>query len=319
MKHPLRLLALLFIFLFNSCGYQQTEEDKYPEIPVFPEHTNSKISITEFPYTLTNIKYNQNHVFANDENGNWIILDRKFNVIKQLHKPSGYTPSYMSNDGTLYTIKPHDQPELNEVYQRSMQNDFKKELVKPLILKIRGRANIKDSLQSVYTHKTKAHIDSLTAVIYKKEEKNLTESLKALHTNLVSIFPLTPEVSVLKYKNKTVALCTSYDHSDAFKAFLEQTQLKALKPIWHLEKSPKSFGKVVLGNSFSGNHYVGGYTPYGYNYVELSLHDKTTRFKAKNANNGNGVHILYESKDTIIVKEVQKLYHITLNPNSKSL
>jgi len=312
MHYTLRIVCLLFIFLFNSCGYQKTEHDKHPEIPIFPEHTNNKIAITEFPYNLTNIKYNQNHVFGDNKNGGWIILDRKFNTIKQLSKPPGYTQSYISKDGTIYVITPHEKPELNVVYKLSMQDDFKKEPLETLILNPREGVTIKDSLRLIYKNETDKHIDSLTAIIYNKEEKQIAESLKILKTDLISIFPLTNEVSVLKYKNKARALYTKYNHTNAFKVILEQTRLNELKPIWHLEKSPTSFDKVVLGNSFSGNHYVGGYTPYGYNYIELSLHNETTRFKAKNVNNGHGVHILYESKDTIILKDFKKLYRITL-------
>ncbi|MBP1840777.1 hypothetical protein [Formosa algae] len=312
MNHTLRITFLIVIFIFNSCGYQRTEEDKHPEIPIFPKHTNNKISIKEFPFYLTNIKYNQKHVFANNKNGDWLILDRKFNTIKQLNKPSGYVHSYISNDGTIYFLKPKEKTELNEVYKFSIQDNFKKEKLENLILKSREGVTIRDSLNAVYKNQTNKHIDSLTSDIYKKEEKLIAESIKKLNSNLISIFPLTNGVSVLKYENKAFALYTRYDHTNEFKAVLEKTQQDELKPIWHLEKSPKSFGKVTLGNSFSGNHYVGGYTPYGYNYVELSLNNETTKFKAKNSNNGNGVNILYKSKDTIIINDFEKLYYITL-------
>jgi hypothetical protein len=312
MNHTLRITFLIFVFIFNSCGYQRAEEDKYPEIPVFPKHTNNKISIKEFPFYLTNIKYNQKNVFANNKNGDWLILDRKFNKIKQLSKPSGYTHSYINKDGTIYYIKPNEKPELNIVYKFSIQDNFKKKKIEKLILNSREGITIRDSLNLVYKNQTNEHINSLTFNIYQKEEKLISERIKKLKSNLISIFPLTNEVSVLKYENKEFALYTRYDHTNEFKDVLEKTRLDELKPIWNLEKSPKSFGKVVLGNSFSGNHYVGGYTPYGYNYVELSLNNETTKFKAKNSNNGNGVNILYKNKDTIILNDFEKLYYITL-------
>ena len=312
MNYTLRITFLIFVLIFNSCGYQKTEEDRHPEIPIFPKHTNNKISIKEFPFYLTNIKYNQKNVFANNENGDWIILDRKFNKIKQLNKPSGYVHSYISKDGTIYFLKPKEKTELNEVYKFSIQDNFKKEKIENLILKSREGVIIRDSLNLVYKNQTNKHIDSLTSDIYQKEEKLISEKIKKLNSNLISIFPLANEVSVLKYENKEFALYTRYDHTNEFKDVLEKTQLDELKPIWNLEKSPKSFGKVTLGNSFSGNHYVGGYTPYGYNYVELSLNNETTKFKAKNSNNGNGVNILYKSKDTIIINDFERLYYITL-------
>jgi len=296
--------------MLNSCGYQKAEEDKHPEIPVFPKHTNNKISIKEFPFHLRNINYNQKNIFANNENGDWVILDREFNKIKQLTKPSGYSHSYISKDGTIYFAMDN---EISQVYKFSMQNNFKREKVENLILKSREVITIRDSLKLVYKNETNKYIDSLTSIVYQKEENLISEKIKKLKSNLISIFPLTHEVSVLKYKNKEFALHTRYDHTDEFKEVLEQTRLHGLKPIWQLEKSPKSFDKVVLGNSFSGNHYVGGYTPYGYNYIEVSLQNETTKFKAKNSNNGNGVSILYQSKDTIILKDFEKLYYLTLS------
>jgi len=148
--------------------------------------------------------------------------------------------------------------------------------------------------------------------MYQKENNITSSKLRKLKENLVSIYPLSNSVSVLKFKDKEFALYTRYNHTSEFKDELNKTRLNGLKPIWNLEKSPKSFDKIVLSNSLSGNHYVGGFTSYGYNYVSLSLHNQTTKFKAKNANNGNGVNILYENKDTIILKDFEKMYHITL-------
>lgn len=306
--------------MFISCGYQKTEEDKHPEIPIFPKHTNNKISIKEFPFYLTNIKYNTENLFANNANGDWVILDRKFNKIKQLSKPAGYIHSYISKNGTIYFTVPNEKPELIEVYKMSNQGNFKKEQIKKIVINSRERYAIRDSLNLVYKDeinnkdnlKISDYIDSLMTDVYQKDSKIIYKKIKKLKSNLISVFPLSNEISVLKYKNREMVLCTRYDHTDQFKNELEKTHLNALEPIWNLEKSPKSFGKVVLGNSFSGNHYVGGYTPYGYNYVELSLNNETTKFKAKNSNNGNGVNILYKNKDTIILKDYEKLYRITL-------
>lgn len=318
MNYTLKMTFLIFTLIFISCGYQKTEEDKHPEIPVFPKHTNNKISIKQFTPTLRNIKYNEKNFFANNENGDLIILDKKFNKIKQLSVSSGH--NYISKDGTIYFILPNEKPELIEVYKMSVQNNFKKEKINNLIINSREGVTIRDSLNLVYrseindkdTLKINSHIDSMIHVIYQKEKKIISNKIKDLKPNLISIYPLSSSVSVLKYKNKEFALYTRYKHTDEFEDVLKIRYWNELEPISNLEKDPKSFDKVVLGNSFSGNHYVGGYTPYGYNYIELSLNNETTKFKAKNSNNGNGVNILYENKDTIILKDFEKLYYITL-------
>ena len=93
--------------IFISCGYQKTEEDKHPEIPVFPEHTNNKISIKQFNINLIDIKYNEKNLFANNEKGDLIILDRKFNKIKELKLPN----NCISKDGTIYFMQPNEKPE----------------------------------------------------------------------------------------------------------------------------------------------------------------------------------------------------------------
>ena len=316
MNNALKITSLLFTLIFISCGYQKTEEDKHPEIPIFPEHTNNKISIKQFTTNLIDINYNEKNLFANNEKGDLIILDRKFNKIKELKVPN----NYISKDGTIYFMQTNEKPKLIEVYKMSIDNNFKKEKLKNLIINSREPFTIRDSLNVVYKRKIndkdnlkiKSDIDSLVHVVYQKENNLTSDKIKKLKPNLVSIYPLSNSVSVLKFKDKEFALYTRYDHTSEFKDELEKTRLNGLKPIWNLEKSPKSFDKVVLSNSLSGNHYVGGFTSYGYNYVALSLHNETTKFKAKNSNNGNGVNILYESKDTIILKDFEKLYHITL-------
>ena len=316
MNYTLKTTSLIFIFIFISCGYQKTEEDKHPEIPVFPEHTNHKIAIKQFTTNLRDLKYNEKNVFANNEHGDLIILDRKFNKIKELKGPY----NYISKDGTIYFIQPNEKPELIEVYKMSIENNFKKEKIQSVIINSREPFTIRDSLNVVGKSeindkdnvKINTDIDSLVHLIYQKEKNLISDKIKKLKPNLVSIFPLSYSVSVLKFKDKEFALYTRYDHTIEFKEVLEKTRRNGLEPIWNLEKSPKSFDKVVLGNSFSGNHYVGGFTPYGYNYVELSLHNEITRFKVKNSNNGNGVSILYKNKDTIILKDFEKLYHITI-------
>ena len=57
MNHTLKITSLLFILW----GYQKTEEDKHPEIPIFLEHSN-KISIKQFSANLMDIKYNEKNL-----------------------------------------------------------------------------------------------------------------------------------------------------------------------------------------------------------------------------------------------------------------
>ena len=55
---------LILLFLINSCGYKKPEEDKFPDLPTFPKHTNQKIEIVNFPYVTGKIYYNDFYFFT---------------------------------------------------------------------------------------------------------------------------------------------------------------------------------------------------------------------------------------------------------------
>ncbi len=308
----------IIILIFASCGYHKPEEDKHPDLPLFPNHTNNKISIKQLPFVSSNIKYNEKNFFFYNGDGSITILDRKFNKIKKISEPTRYKE--ISKDGTLYFMNYNETPELIETYKMSVQNNFKKEKIPNLIIKSRSGGIIRDSLLLIFkgtslekdSIKFNKHIDSLTIIELNKQEEYISLKLEQLKENLIAVFPLQYSVSILKYENKEISLYTRYNHTSEFKEILEKTSFNGLKPIWNLEKSPKSFDKVVLGNSFSGNHFVGSFTSYGYNYVELTLNNEITKFKVKNIRNDNGVNIVYENNDTIILRDYNKLYCVTL-------
>ena len=200
-------------------------------------------------------------------------------------------------------------------------SNFKKEKMNVLTILPREGVTVRDSLILVLKDKFEDkdsakfnnYIDSLTNLAMEKELENTSRKINALKNNLICIFPVEEDISILKYNNKEVALYSTYGHIDEFKDILEEKSCGSLEPIWNLEKSPKSFDKVVLGNSYSGNHYVGGYTPYGYNYIQLKINNETTKFKAHNLHNEDGINILYEKNDTLVLKDVKnRLYYATL-------
>ncbi len=189
-----------------------------------------------------------------------------------------------------------------------------------LTIRPRESKSVRDSLILVLKYKFKnqdnikfkSYIDSLTIAAMEKEMENVSNSIKALKKNLICIFPIVGDISILKYKDKEIALHSTYRHIEIFNDVIEKKRCESLDPIRDLKRSPKSFDKVVLGNSYSGNHYVGGYTPYGYNYIEMTIGSEHTKFKANNINNGDGVCILHESNDTLLLYGMSKLYYATL-------
>lgn len=312
---------ILTITLFNlfSCEYKSPEEDKYPELPIFPQHTDKEVVITDFPVSTHGIYYNKDYIFTNNADSNLLILDRKFNQIKQTNV-SVRLDYDITQAGEVYTVDKEDDViiKLNHVYKMSPRNNFKKERVEILRVLSKDFYEIRDSIN----RKTKSlnekeprseYLDSLINIAANTEIEKTKFKLNALKDGLISFFPLTNYLSILKYDNKEVALYSDYHHLDEFKDIDEKKRTNTLMPIWKLEQEPHSYGKVVLGNSWSGNHYVGGYNNYGYNYIELKIKNTKTKFKAHNVNNGAGVNILYKSSDTIVLKDNRgKLYYATL-------
>ncbi len=84
-KNNIQVVFYALFLMFVSCGYQKPEKDKHPHLPIFPQHTNQKISIAPFLSVARGLTYNEKYFFTHNEEGHLLILDRKFNKIKQIN------------------------------------------------------------------------------------------------------------------------------------------------------------------------------------------------------------------------------------------
>ncbi|WP_299780245.1 hypothetical protein [uncultured Formosa sp.] len=314
MNKTLTLLSLIILTTLTSCGYKTTETDKHPEIPVFPKHTNSKINITSFPFLTTDLYFNKKYIFATTENQDLLILDRKFKKIKQ--EPIIVNLKNITNQGDIYSVNENGDiiKTLKTVHKLSPKNNFKQENLEILKIFSREFLDIRDSLTTHLKGKSKTYIDSIyTIETTNDKQKTLVKLTHAIEGADAMVHLENNEVDILKYQDKDVALYSNLLFFDELNNLKKEKYVKTVQRIIDLEKRPISFDKVVLDNTYSGNHFVGGYTPVGYNYVELTIGSETTKFKAKNANNGDGVHILHTNNDTIILNDDSyKLFYATI-------
>ncbi|QDO92589.1 hypothetical protein FNB79_00860 [Formosa sediminum] len=314
MKTLLKLLSITALIVLWSCGYKNTEKDKHPDLPIFPEHTNNKINIKPFPFITTDLYYNTDYIFANTDNGELRILDRNFKTINQLAIQVDLKS--ITNQGDIYNIetKGDNIKTLKSVYKLSSENNFKPEKLEIKTVFARSFHKIRDSLTTHLKEKSKTYIDSMYTLEIEKDKQKTLAKLTEIIEHVDAMVHLEHiEVDILKYKNKDVALYSNLLFFDELEDIKKKKYLPTVQRITHMQKSPISFDKVVLDNSYSGNHLVGGFTPIGYNYIALKVDNQTTKFKIKNADNGDGIHILNTSKDTIILNDnTYQLFYATV-------
>ncbi len=309
-----RLLGPLVFLLITSCGYQSPEEDKHPDVPIFPKHTNSAVEINPFSMDVSSIHFNEKYYFGYNQD-DFLILDPQFNVIKKISEK--VFVEQVTAEGDVFFFETSND-NVNRAFVFSAPKFAKKEVDIVHILP-RNQDVIKDSLLRIYQGKIDTSkvsenyfIDSLLTEVSKKNEKRMESYVYELKNQTDSFFVINDYWQILYIEGDIIALTTSKKLGAIFKESPKSKQCKKLSSIKEKEQSPPSFDKVVLGNTSSGNHLVVSYHPYGYNYINLKVGSEETKFKVKNEDNGDGVKILYQSTDSIVLKDDFRLYSVTL-------
>lgn len=289
---------IVFIFIVSlllfSCGYKSAEGDKHPDIPLFPAHTNTNVKISRLPVNNEGLGFkNINNIFYFSSYRGCVITSSKFKIVDSLQH-SATSSYYINENGTIYnlTFNPKeslDTLDLNDSY--SIQKAIK--TTPPLFQE--EQIETKQILVASW--------DARDTVI---------QYVKKLNNNLDCIIEVNKYTCLLVLQNKEIILQSNLPLPE--KIF----EYKNCESLYFNTDFivPKSFDKTILGNKSSGNHFAFGFRQYGYNYIELTIGNQSTKTKVENFGTSNGLEIIHQNKtkDTLIVKldKEDKLYYLTL-------
>ncbi len=283
---------VLLIFIFISCGYTETEDDKFPDMPVFPEHSNPEVSIEPLTRTID--------VLYDYDEQNFIAS------IKYLYKESRSRMYVVKMDHTLKVLDSIETDDLFEMVKDGsfyIKNDKGKILkyssfdAKPLVIEehpfngITYKERVEKELrEGKYARGT--YPDSLSSKIWEivdsiSYHKSFQEFDKQQLTGLQCVIDFYSESKrVLVYEDEEYLSSPQPSSNDYgitansilydFKACEVKTKSNAVE-----NEGLTITDKVVRANGSSGgNHFVpGSFYPIGLQYYELEIEGVKTQFK----------------------------------------
>ncbi|WP_103865063.1 hypothetical protein [Aquimarina sp. I32.4] len=293
-KCVLGCLVLLFIVAV-SCGYTKTEEDKHPDMPIFPEHTSNVLKLVKVrcnsgllyridDQLLTFMVTRGKHTDYREEEY-LMFLNNNFEIIDSLHvgdfnsiddKGYVYSKEYENDEVVKQYYK--KQKKTRIAYHTFDAQAYYDAYMEQLEDEAIGEKELSDSLQMVERFKR----------LEKVERKTFKEFDKAVMPELQCVRPIAKGCFILQYPDKELVIKNLIG-----KYYIRDKDIKSPKEIISNFKecdkqelyTPvrsndfKMFDTAVTGNGSTGNHFVFGFYPKGYQYYELENKGDKTQFK----------------------------------------
>lgn len=293
LERSLILFQTIVSLFFLSCGYTKTENDKYPDMPLFPKHTNPELSIKTLEKTINSLYLYRGETFIssitysydNRPSEMYIVqMDRNLNVMDSIMTANGVFEiveggdfySQNENGELLKHISFTQKPIVVE------QHPFNGELYKEKIEK--------ELTEGKYARGT--YPDSLSSSIWKiidsvSHYSSLREFKKQQIKGLQCVIDLYPESKCILVYDKEEYISTqqpySTDFDDSASQILYDFKSCSVKQLVNIgnDKALLLTDEVVRYNGSSGgNHFVpGGFYPIGLQYYELEILGSKTNFK----------------------------------------
>lgn len=322
-----------------SCGYKKVEGDKYPTIPLFPEHTNKNIVVkTDSSIQFERIYGDEHHYyFAHNANEKTqlIITDKYLKKKRTLSLPSDNF--YISESYDIYSMVA-DNEEWNKVVavQKYKAPDYKSQNIafkcffKELDYKMRERIEdenaelIKIKQEEDELFSSYRFADSIRRVEVALQKQQYKSEIEALFVDsLQSIGNHYHSYYLLKYPNSEKMIKVSEEFED-FVPVDEAVMKYGAEQLHNNEKyiptekqNAKAgisyvnyFESAVMDNhSVGANHFVPGvYVQKMLYYMDLQLFDEQVKFKTEET---ECVYILYQKPDEIALLVNNAIHIVT--------
>jgi hypothetical protein len=284
------------IICIQSCGYRLTEEDKYPDMPIYPHISNSDYSIDsimkienssvkytdQFLYTISFTKSNKDV-----ESAHLSILNKNMDIVKEIQWNPLFSKRFIYNvdeNNNIYIVS-----ENQSLYKYAYPWERMEEV--PKILDVTKR----DSLEVVYlkTIQKRQKVDSLF-YIGAFIDSIFNSKVKKLYDMNDCVLPIdgynTNYYVVLNDSNGRQSYAIITDYSELWQTSYQNRKLNCDSLVHQYTYSNKTAApnlileQAALGNRSSGNHFVFGFTPYGYDYYKITVDKDTICFKIENNN-----------------------------------
>ena len=287
---------------FTSCGYNSTEEDKYPEMAEFPKVESDELYLERFYIGLNEIYMFDKELVAisfNDTQIYAITMDHNFLKIDSVKISSYY---YVAPDGFIYyknlkdiiekvhyKTKEHVTLELHPFFVQGLYQKKLKELAPELNFNEfeKSTSRLKDSIRDLAAQ---YHFDEFKKSLvpdingFLNIDNNAyrthgyTKSGGTIITTDYGEFYMPKEINAHQWHKEFQSRITAFA---LFENIPELPRVIKWSYSDHIVTDALAvFDEVIIDNKSYGNHYAFSFYPVYYRYIDLELEDKTARFKA---------------------------------------
>jgi len=297
MKNLIRIIIVsLVIMQLTSCGYTRTEDDKFPEMAAFPDHSNDKISIKSIGMRIDTIYTTSNNelmgyveILDADRYSKKVIakFDKNLNILDSV---SVSRNTFVNKRGQFYRYNEKGELERFDHINATpvlipehpfngekFKEDLEKELAKngPFAThkfpdSLSYQIAMKNDSLSYHRAADAFEKQVLTDLLCVKNTLGTTILTYANHEYQISNLPRPLWDSAYGDRKSCHEMLSEYLECD-----------RAKKYITDYRNHIKITDQAVTGNGSSGgNHFVfGSFYTKGFEYYELEIEGQVTTFK----------------------------------------
>lgn len=293
------IFVSISIFFIQACGYRTVEKDKYPDMPIFPETTNKNYSLDSLTTMDLGVKYTDKYMFLitkkepNDslEQVTLCIYDKYMNRVKEIHASPLFDKDKIvynvDSDNNIYIIGID-----NKLYKYTYP--WNKAIEMHKILDVTQR----DSMKLVYANEITKRI-AQDSLFYEEGFINniFNTKIKELYDINDCVLPIDPYhyeyFVVLNNSMGQQSYAIIRDYSELWESSFQNRKFMCDSLVHNYtylneHDAPNlKLEQATLGNKSSGNHFVFGYTAYGYDYYKINIDKDTISFKIENGSLSN--------------------------------
>lgn len=318
----LRYIVIVISFIFiASCGYKITEKDKFPDMPLFPEGTNTNINIKKcdtgvFRYEVDGVFFDIGYTTKNEDSFPYLFYYNA-DLTKKDSIPV-YKTYFIDENNMLYSRNPIN----NKAFKLDIRTGKKSKLLYYDFNVSEKYNKYLSELDNAAASEELKWPDSLKSRARTKRQYKAMNILQnkfkeTVFTNLICARALkynTDEYYLLKYDNREVLI--NGNSSSHFSS-------SYLFDLYEACESPRSysfenisvinvFDTAVTENTLGGNRYKSTINQKGYQYIELEHNGEKTRFKLQVTNIEDTILSAYltpDKKTVIIYNYDEKRYY----------
>lgn len=292
------LIILIFIclsvFVIQSCGYRMTEDDKYPDMEVYPQTSNPDYVIDSLFEINGKIRYTEKYMYAStikksdkDSDLSYLsVLDKELNILKEIFvdESSNQVKYNIDSDDNIYLVA-RDK----ELYRYTYPWKNAEKL--PKIIDVTQTDSLKlvyaDLIEKRLAANSLFYVGGFIDSIFNAQIQNLYK----VNTCVLPIDPYKTDYYVVlnDYEGRQ-SYGIIHDYSEIWQKSYQNNKASCNPKIEDYSYSNKTnspnlhLEQAALGNKSSGNHLVFWFTPHGYDYYKIEVNGDTIRFKIQNDN-----------------------------------